>query len=542
MTQSPTPPTAPSQGNPMPRPVPAPSPYTGGQMPQQMQNPYQNAAPQAPQGGQPMMTPQHAPQFAPQQQPAGAGHLPPMPAPQQAGGQYQGGQPAPQQGYNPAPMGAPMGMPMPHVDENAPEGGEKALPQISIHAFCDRQETAGVINQTTHDWRMRRTNVKIYMGGLRAAIDYYSKESTPSLIMVESGMRGNELFTQLETLASVCDEGTKVVIIGAANDIRLYRQLIEKGVSDYIVPPLLALSLIRSLSEIYNDPEEPFLGRVTAFFGAKGGVGSSTIAHNVAWCLSEHLHNDTALVDLDSSFGTTGLDFAYDNSEGLEAALEDPERLDEKLLDQIMIKHTDKLSILPAACSLHSKPVLDEHAYETVINAVRAVSPFSVLDMPHYWSDWTSNVLSSVDDVVITATPDLASLRNTKNLIDFLRTRRPNDPDPILILNKTGLAKAEIPVKEFGAAVGLEPNLVISFDSDTFYEASNEGKMLDQVKAAESTVAGLNYIANRLKTGQFSKPEAAGGGKRKGLRLGKSADGEDGSEKKSLFSFLNKGG
>jgi len=449
MTQSPTPPTAPSQGNPMPRPVPAPSPYTGGQMPQQMQNPYQNAA--------------------------------------------------------------PMGMPMPHVDENAPEGGEKALPQISIHAFCDRQETAGVINQTTHDWRMRRTNVKIYMGGLRAAIDYYSKESTPSLIMVESGMRGNELFTQLETLASVCDEGTKVVIIGAANDIRLYRQLIEKGVSDYIVPPLLALSVIRSLSEIYNDPEEPFLGRVTAFFGAKGGVGSSTIAHNVAWCLSEHLHNDTALVDLDSSFGTTGLDFAYDNSEGLEAALEDPERLDEKLLDKIMIKHTDKLSILPAACSLNSKPVLDERAYETVINAVRALSPFSILDMPNYWSDWTSNVLSSVDD-------------------------------PILILNKTGLAKAEIPVKEFGAAVGLEPNLVINFDSDTFYEASNEGKMLDQVKAAERTVAGLNYIANRLKTGQFGSAEALGAGKRKGLRLGKSADSENGSEKKSLFSFLNKGG
>ena len=533
MTQSPTPPTAPSQGNVMPRPVPAPSPYAAGQIPQPAHNPYQAAAPQFPQGGQ--AVPQgHVPQYSPQQHPQG-GQLPPMPAPQPGGAYQGGGMPAPQNYGQPQ-----MGMPLPG-DETSSEGGEKPLPQISIHAFCDRQETAGVINQTTHDWRMRRTNVKIYMGGLRAAIDYYSKESTPSLIMVETGMRGNELFTQLETLASVCDEGTKVVIIGAANDIRLYRQLIEKGVSDYIVPPLLALSLIRSLAELYNDPEEPFLGRVTAFFGAKGGVGSSTIAHNVAWCLSEKLKNNTALVDLDSSFGTTGLDFAYDNSEGLEAALSDPERLDEKLLDQIMIKHTEKLSILPTACSLHNKPILDEHAYETVINAVRSTSPHAILDMPHYWSDWTSNVLASVDDVVITATPDLASLRNTKNLIDFLRTRRPNDPDPILVLNKTGLAKSEIPVKEFGAAVGLEPNLVINFDSDTFFEASNEGKMLDQVKSAERTVAGLNYIANRLKTGKFSQMDTGVSGKRKGLKLGKSGGDESGADKKSLFSFLNKG-
>lgn len=533
MNQSPNPPTAPSQGQAMPRPVPSPRPYPSGQAPQQAHNPYQNSAPALPQGAQ-NMPQMPAPQHPGQQTPPG-GQLPPMPNPQ-AGGYHQGGgMPAPQNYGNPS-----MGLPLPQVDDNAPEGGEKPLPQISIHAFCDRQETAGVINQTTHDWRMRRTNVKIYMGGLRAAIEYYSKESTPSLIMIETGMRGNELFTQLETLASVCDEGTKVVVIGAANDIRLYRQLMEKGVSDYIVPPLLALSLIRSLAEIYNDPEEPFLGRVTAFFGAKGGVGSSTIAHNVAWCLSEKLKNNTALVDLDSSFGTTGLDFAYDKTEGLETALAEPERLDEKLLDKIMIKHTETLSILPAASSLHMKPVLDENAYEAVINAVRSTSPYAILDMPHYWSGWTSNVLSSVDDVVITATPDLASLRNTKNLIDFLRTRRPNDQDPILILNKTGVAKAEIPVKEFGAAVGLEPSLVINFDSEAFFEASNEGKMLDQVKSAERTVAGLNYIANRLKTGEFGQMDAGGTGKRRGQKLGKSTAEKD-SQKKSLFSFLNKG-
>jgi len=208
-----------------------------------------------------------------------------------------------------------------------------------------------------------------------------------------------------------------------------------------------------------------------------------------------------------------------------------------------MIRHTAKLSILPAASSLNSKPVLDSAAYEAVVNGVRSISPLTILDMPHYWADWTTGVLTSVDDVVITATPDLANLRNTKNLVDFLRSQRPNDADPILILNKTGMSKsAEIPVKEFASAVGLEPSLVISFDPESFFEAANEGKMLDQVKAAERTVSGLTYVANRLKTGRFDMTHPTDSGKRK-LKLSKKNNGSPKASQKgqSIFSFLKKG-
>ena len=424
------------------------------------------------------------------------------------------------------------------------EGGEKALPNISIQAFCERSETANIIHEMSRDWRMKRTNLKIFMGGLPASVEYYHKEGTPDLILVESGMRGEELFAQLEQLASVCDEGTQLIMIGAANDIKLYRQLMEKGVGDYIVPPFHPLSFIRSISELYVDPEKPFTGRVAAFFGAKGGVGSSTLAHNVAWCLSEQIQQATALIDLDASWGTTGLDFAYDATEGLEEALSQPDRLDENLLDRIMLRHTPNLSILPASGTLGSRPVMSSEAYETVVNEVRAISPLTILDMPHFWSDWTSNVLTGADDIVITAVPNLANLRNTKNLIDFLKAERPNDAEPILVLNKVGTTKnAEISVKDFGAAVGLEPSLVIGYDPEAFTEAANDGKMLTEIKTASETVAGLNYIAQRLKTGKFPAPIA---GKSKGGRsmLSRKKDGKTdkkaSGEKSSLFSMLGR--
>jgi len=523
MKQTPTQMINPTPGAPVPSPTPMAPP-----------TPRPMAAPQAMPimpTAQPQMQPQ--PQPMPVMQPA----IPPMP---------QQGMPQMPPQAQPPMQAQPMAAPVMHPDaEVAREGGEKALPQISIHAFCDRQETAGVINESTRDWRMKRTNMKIYMGGLSAAIEYYHKENTPSLILIESGMRGPELFSQLEELASVCDAGTKVVMIGAANDIRLYRQLMDKGVSDYIVPPFHPISLIRSMGELYSDPEKPFIGRVAAFFGAKGGVGSSTIAHNIAWCLAERIQQETALVDLDASWGTTGLDFAYDTSQGLEEALAEPERLDETLLDRIMIRHTPKLSILPTSSSLNQKTVMTPEAYEAVVNGVRSISPLTILDMPHYWCDWTTNVLINSDDVVITATPDLANLRNTKNLIDFLRAQRPNDAEPILILNKTGMTKtSEISVKDFAAAVGLEPALVLGFEPDIYFEASNDGKMLTEVKAAAQAVNGIDYIARRLKTGNFDSGPIAAVGKKASLRgklskpKGESAPKK---ESKSLFSFKKKG-
>lgn len=525
MTQTPTP------INPYPQPAPA-APAPAQLMPQAvppMPSPYQAAPPMPGLAPAPMPQPGYQGQ-APVAAPPMPGQLQPQSSHQPQGQAYpDAGMPAAQAGHGQSPYAQPVAAPV-------KEGGERALPAISIQAFCDRSETAGVIHEMSRDWRMKRTNMKIFMGGLPAAIEYYHKENTPGLILVESGMRGPELFAQLEQLASVCDEGTQLIMIGAANDIKLYRQLIDQGVSDYLVPPFHPLSMIRSISDLFVDPEKPFVGRAAAFFGAKGGVGSSTLAHNIAWCLSEQIQQETSLIDLDASWGTTGLDFAYDATEGLEEALAQPDRLDETLLDRIMLRHTSTLSILPASCSLGNRPNMSTEAYEAVVNGVRSISPMTILDMPHFWSDWTSSVLTGADDVVITATPDLANLRNAKNLVDYLKAERPNDSEPILILNKTGISKAnEISVKDFGAAVGIDPALVIGFDPESFIEAANDGKMLTDVKAAAQTVAGLSYLAERLKTGNFPASQFAGGKVKKATGK-KAIDGG----KKSLFDKLRR--
>jgi len=102
-----------------------------------------------------------------------------------------------------------------------------------------------------------------------------------------------------------------------------------------------------------------------------------------------------------------------------------------------------------------------------------------VLDLPHAWNTWIRRTLIAADEVVVVATPDLASLRNAKNIIDLIKQGRPNDALPRVVLNQVGVpGRPEIPAKDFGAALGVHPSLIIPFDPKTFGAAANNGQMI----------------------------------------------------------------
>jgi pilus assembly protein CpaE len=376
---------------------------------------------------------------------------------------------------------------------------DQPVPRISIHAFCELAETAETVRGAAADRRLARAHVTVDMGGLAAAIEKFHDASTPNLVIVETGMRGQALFRHLEDLAGVCDSGTNVIVIGAANDIALYRELMRRGVSEYLVPPIDPVQLIRTIGGVYLDPDQPFAGRTLAFIGAKGGVGSSTIAHNIGWYISEGTQADATIVDLDLPFGTAGLDFNQDPMQGVADALGQPDRIDDVLLERLVARCTDRLSLLSAPGTLDRDWEIDPSAYESVIDVVRRSVPYVVLDLPHTWSRWLKETLLAADDIVVTATPELASLRNAKNLFDLVKAHRPNDPPPHIVLNMVGVPKRpEIPVKDFCEALSVEPCLVLPFEPHLFGEAANNGQMLGEMSRESKAAEGMAFLARRL--------------------------------------------
>ncbi|MBP7650863.1 MAG: CpaE family protein [Phenylobacterium sp.] len=377
--------------------------------------------------------------------------------------------------------------------------GEHTLPRITIHVFCAQPETADLVERAAADRRMARAAVVVRMGGLTGAFETYQNQPTPSLVMVESLDPAPQLIAQLDQLAEVCDPGTKVVVIGAANDIALYRELMRRGVSEYLVPPLNPLQVVRTVTSLYADPSAPFVGRQIAFCGAKGGSGASTVAHNVAYSITERLQTGAVLVDLDLAFGTAGLDFNQDPLQGVADALSQPDRLDPVLMDRMMARCTERLSLFAAPATLDNDYDIGAEAYDEVTQKIRSAAPFVVLDLPHLWTAWTRKILLSSDDLVIVATPDLASLRNAKNMIDLVRRARPNDAPPRLVLNQVGVpGRPEIPVKDFGEALGLTPSLSLPFDPKLFGQAANNGQMLCEVAPKSRAAEGIDYLAQQI--------------------------------------------
>src|SRR5581483_8975195 len=375
----------------------------------------------------------------------------------------------------------------------------RPIPRISIQAFCEETATAEVLQAATADRRLAKAHVSVHMGGATAAVAHYQESPTPNLIIVETSLPRGQMLAELDRLAHCCDAGNKVVVVGRTNDVVLYRDLLRRGVSEYLIAPITPLQLIESLSNLYNYPDTDPVGNVIAFIGAKGGVGSSTVCHNTAWAMSEILKSNVVVADLDLAFGTTGLDFNQDPVQGIAEALQNPERLDEVLLDRLLTKCSEHLSIFAAPVVLDRDYEISADACDLVLEVVRQNVPYVAVDLPHTWTPWVKRVLFQADEIVITVVPDFANLRNAKNLIDLLKHNRANDGPSHLVINMAKTPKRpEISAKEFAAALGIAPTLVIEFDSETFGLASNNGQMIEEFAAKSKAAQQFRDLALTL--------------------------------------------
>jgi len=371
-------------------------------------------------------------------------------------------------------------------------------PRVSVQAFCETVETAAAVQAACEDRRLAKAHLKIQMGGMAAAIEAYRTAPTPNVILLETESETG-ILSGLDQLAAVCDAGTRVVVIGRINDVTLYRELVRRGVSDYVISPVGPLDIVRSVCNLFTTPEAKAVGRIIAVVGAKGGVGASTIAHNVAWAIARDLALDAVVADLDLAFGTAGLDYNQDPPQGIADAVFSPDRIDTAFLDRLLSKCTDHLNLLAAPAALDRVYDFGTDAFDAIFDTLRTTMPCIILDVPHQWSGWTKRALVGADDILIVAAPDLANLRNTKNIFDTLKAARPNDRAPVYCLNQVGVPKRpEIKASEFAKAIESDPIVSIPFEPQIFGTAANNGQMIAEISANHRTTEMFLQIAQRL--------------------------------------------
>ena len=310
-------------------------------------------------------------------------------------------------------------------------------------------------------------------------MSHHEEGKTPNLLILESGDSGDVLMGQLELLAEQCSSDTSVMLVGPNNDISLYKRLLALGITDYFSDDSQPDQLVESIETAFSDIDPAEQARVAAFIGSRGGVGSSVVAANTAYCMAHEFEEKVTLIDLDIAFGTSALELNVDAKQTVFEALDQPERLDDSLIERFMVPYDDYLSVLTAPPGLVQKQDMSIESIEILLKLVRAASNFVILDLPHTWQPWVQELLLRADETIVTSYPDLAGLRNTKNIFEFLDDGRGVDAPTRLIFNQIGASKkTELSAKACRGALEQDPFLSIPYDPAIFGAAMNDGELM----------------------------------------------------------------
>ena len=393
------------------------------------------------------------------------------------------------------------------------------IPHISISVFRETDAFSAVWEKAACDRRMVSTTTGIFPGGLPAAIKRYKAEKTPDLLIVETNSDETILEYEVDSLAEVADPGTQLIVIGHKNDISLYQKLLSMGVSNYLVYPVTVQSIIQSISEVYKEPGKEKIGKIHAVIGAKGGVGASSVAQNVALEVSRTQGADVLLVDMDLCFGTASLNLDVEPNQGLIELTDQADRIDVAMLDRVLIKRGLNLNLLGTAPNLDASRDLDAYAVEQMLDTAASHIPQIILDIPHCWNDWVERSLTGADTVTVVATPELGCLRNATSMMNQLKSLRPNDKPPALVLNQVGMPRRqEIADKEVAAILKIEPMVSIPHDPRTFSRAASQGKMIAELGRKKPVAQAFARIAEALAPRSAQPGQAATKTKKLSLR------------------------
>lgn len=373
------------------------------------------------------------------------------------------------------------------------------IPHINVHVFRETDAFAQVWERAASDRRLVSATTTVLPGGLPAAINKYKTERTPELLIVETESHETVLEYEVDALAEVADPGTQLIIVGHQNDIALYQKLLHMGVANYMVYPVTVQTIIGAISEVYREPGRDKIGRVHAVIGARGGVGASTVAQNVAYMMSEHRNTDTLLVDLDLTFGTGALNLDVEPNQGLLELADQADRIDVAMLDRVLIKRGRHLHLLGTTPVLEAGREIDSFAIERLLDTAATHMPHIVLDIPTLWNEWVERALTAADTVTVVATPDLSSLRNATALMATLKGLRPNDRPPVMVLNQVGMARRrEITAKDITSVMKIQPLVAIPHDPAILDRAQAQGRMISELGRRKPVAKALDAIVTHM--------------------------------------------
>jgi pilus assembly protein CpaE len=359
----------------------------------------------------------------------------------------------------------------------------------------------------------RQEKFTMHEGGSRDAAEFVARHALPRILMIDISDSDQPMDTLLPVLAAAGD-GTRVIAIGNANDVALYRELVEAGVTDYLAKPLSDRAILGAIHRAEGadtaakvPPSER--SRVVVVMASRGGVGASTAAANIAWFLAEERRRKTVLLDLDLQFGTISLAFDVEPSRGLREAMMQPNRIDSLLVNSAAVRVTERLALL-AAEEAHEEDLRYEPAALTLLlDELAQQNEFIVIDLPLYPATYRTKVLPMARDVVLLTDLSLAGLRDSIRICAQILKSAPS-ARLMVVGCRPSSHDAGVTRAEFEKSLGRKLAMVLPDDHKAAAMAAARGKPLAVAAKGSKLTSALRQLTAQLSE---TKPKAAASSK-----------------------------
>ena len=374
---------------------------------------------------------------------------------------------------------------------------------------------------------------KVNKGGLRNAVQSLSVSASPQILFVDLSESGDPL-NDINALAEVCEPGTVVIAAGQVNDVRLYRDLVVSGIQDYLLKPLNPDVLREAFTHAQvtlNAPKAAEGGAerphcATAFIGARGGVGASTVATSIAWMLSEKGKRTTALLDLDVHFGTGALALDLEPGRGLTDAIENPSRIDGLFIERAMVKSSETLSVLSAEAPINSPVVTDGSAFYQLQEEMRAAFECTVVDLPRNMLVQHPHLITDIQAAVIVTELTLAAARDTIRILSWLKSNAPQTSVYVVANRVQASGAIEINRKDFEGSIERKIDVLVPYDAKLAAQSAKLGKPFAEAGKGSKTVAPMVELANTIMALGYEADATPGAAKKKAMDKGNSLIGK----------------
>lgn len=393
------------------------------------------------------------------------------------------------------------------------------LPTASVELITTDGDSKDAFLAIEKDWRFARVTLSVHDGDVDTATSHYQQQSSPDLIIIQTEEINDGFSDKLENLAGYLSEGTAAIVIGPVNDVNLYRKLVNMGVSDYLVKPVNTKILAEDIASTLTRQMGVSDSRLIAFIGAKGGVGTTSMAECMAWLLSGDLKQKTFLLDAAGGKSSLSVGMGFEPSTTLAEATRAAVEQNEDSLTRMIHKYDDRLFILSSGGDIMLEDIVEPDAFETLIDTIMMTYPVVIVDLSASSTRLQRTVLKRAHYISLVTTPVLSSVRAARTLFQEIKELRGSSAEGVdLIVNMQGLSgKFDVPKAQIEEGIELKASAALALDVESFAAIESDDTTLSGTKGRKAITSELMNLAKNIVKDAQDEADSEDDGDPKGL-------------------------